>query len=446
MNNDKDKRQKLAQQTAIKQTLDRMKRGGGAIRTDRGKLLTVLALLALLLGLWLLRHPLLGYTADSTLAPVNDLLLGLCLVLLTLAVPTALCWAWGGPWQAGKVQDNLYRAGLVNAIGEAPTLLSISPDPTNPNVSIYDFFTCGLPVPVWLNCADKIQTAINMTIVDVREGADLQHVLLSVVAPMTVWPTDLVYTNNLLPLGTTVLLLGWNAMGPVTLDLRISPHIMLAGATNSGKTTTLKVLLYQAFQHGIEVIIADFKGGVDFGKWFQEHCTLTYKLDGLETLLQGLMADLEERKRLFREAGCSDIDQYNRDYAPAIKPLKRKIFATDEAAFVLDKSNHTKEEKAYIERISSMLSVLTAQGRAFGLHVFLATQRPDAQIIPSFVRSNIDCRLCGRADKILSDIVLGSTIADEVIPKKARGRFVMNDGCGTSATVFQSYRLPDNIM
>ena len=155
------------------------------------------------------------------------------------------------------------------------------------------------------------------------------------------------------------------------------------------------------------------------------------------------MEALNERKKLFREAGCSNIEQYN---AQTAQHLQRMVFATDEAAFVLDKSGHTKEEKELIDKIAAKLNVLTAQGRAFGLHVFLSTQRPDSQVIPSFVRSNIDTRICGRADKILSEIVLGSTIADEVIPKTAQGRFVMNDGCGNSATVFQSYYLPDYML
>lgn len=434
-----EKQEDLRRQTAVKQTVDRIKRGVGAIRSSHARQAALLAFWVLLLAVWLFRHPLLGHEAGYPLAPVNDLLLGSFLTVLAVAVPTALSWAWGGPWQAGKIQDDLFRAGIVNSIGEAPTLLSITRGPNDSKVSVYVFFTCGLPVSAWLDCADKIQTALNMTIVDIRNGTDLQHVLVSAVPPMTVWPTDLRWNNTLLPLGQTVLALGESPMGIVTLDLRVSPHILLGGSTGSGKTTTLKVLLRQAVQHGMEVIIADFKGGVDFGKWFQEHCILTYDLEGLQKLLEGLIADLEERKRLFREAGCSDIDQYNQTAAPAIKPLKRKIFATDEAAFVLDKTGRSKVEKDYIDKISSMLSILTAQGRAFGLYVFLATQRPDAQVIPSFVRSNIDFRICGRADKILSDIVLGSTIADEVIPKDARGRFVMNDGCGTSATVFQSY-------
>ena len=91
--------------------------------------------------------------------------------------------------------------------------------------------------------------------------------------------------------------------------------------------------------------------------------------------------------------------------------------------------------------------MLARQGRAFGLHLFLATQRPDANLIPRQIRSNIDCKVCGRADSVLSSIIIDSTAAADLIPKDAQGRFVLNDGGETTAaTVFQGYQLFDEFM
>ena len=75
---------------------------------------------------------------------------------------------------------------------------------------------------------------------------------------------------------------------------------------------------------------------------------------------------------------------------------------------------------------------LARLGRAFGIHLILATQRPDATIIPGQIRNNMDFRVCGRADNVLSQIILDNTSAAEQIPKDARGRFTTGDG-----TVFQ---------
>ena len=84
--------------------------------------------------------------------------------------------------------------------------------------------------------------------------------------------------------------------------------------------------------------------------------------------------------------------------------------------------------------IDRMLSTIARQGRAFGIHLILATQRPDATIIPGQIRNNMDFRVCGRADSVLSQIILDNTSAAEQIPKDARGRFITGDG-----TVFQGY-------
>ena len=77
---------------------------------------------------------------------------------------------------------------------------------------------------------------------------------------------------------------------------------------------------------------------------------------------------------------------------------------------------------------------MALEGRAFGIHLILAMQRPDATIIPGQIRNNMDFRVCGRADSVLSQIILDNTSAAEQIPKDARGRFITGDG-----TVFQGY-------
>ena len=75
-----------------------------------------------------------------------DDLAGLAIVLLALVLPTALLWAWGGPIESKAVQDNLIRAGLVNAVGEAPMLEAKWISPDNPKITVYEFFCRGVPL------------------------------------------------------------------------------------------------------------------------------------------------------------------------------------------------------------------------------------------------------------------------------------------------------------
>lgn len=103
---------------------------------------------------------------------------------------------------------------------------------------------------------------------------------------------------------------------------------------------------------------------------------------------------------------------------------------------MLDRTGRSKEDKEMLGQIENKLATLARLGRAFGIHLILATQRPDANVIPGQIKSNMDFRVCGRADSILSGIILGNSDADEQIPKDAGGRFITEDG-----TVFQDYLL-----
>ena len=89
-------------------------------------------------------------------------------------------------------------------------------------------------------------------------------------------------------------------------------------------------------------------------------------------------------------------------------------------------------------KIESKLSMIARQGRAFGIHLILATQRPDSNILHGQIKNNITYRICGRADNVLSQIILDNTSAADQIPEDSQGRFILNDG-----TVFQAYWFDD---
>ena len=244
-------------------------------------------------------------------------------------------------------------------------------------------------------------------------------------------PEVLKWKDSYLSPKSFVLVLGESYTGPVTVNLAHIPHILLGGSTGSGKSVLLKLLLMQALRKGAEVYIADFKGGVDFPKVWHEKCRMCFTEEDLRYTLDQLAAVLEYRKNAFKALGCPNIDAYNETTE---QPLPRLIFACDEVAEMLGKTGADNERKKLLAQIENKLSTIARQGRAFGIHLILATQRPDATIIPSQIRNNMDFRVCGRADSVLSQIILDNTSAAEQIPKDARGRFITGDG-----TVFQGY-------
>ena len=228
-----------------------------------------------------------------------------------------------------------------------------------------------------------------------------------------------------------MLILGESLTGPVTVNLAHVPHILLGGSTGSGKSVLLKLLLMQSLHKGAEVYIADFKGGVDFPEVWHQKCQMCFTEDDLLYTLNQLTAVLEYRKGRLVETGCPNLDAYNEATGEG---LPRLVFACDEVAEVLDRTGKGKEDKERLGQIENRLSTIARLGRAFGIHLILSTQRPDAAILPGQIKNNLDFRVCGRADSVLSQIILDDASAAEQIPKDARGRFITGDG-----TVFQGY-------
>ena len=344
-----------------------------------------------------------------------------------LALLTLLLYPFGR--RAAK--DQLQCIGLINHAGMPPDLLRKRCDKDNPRVTIWEFRNQSIPLQEWDRKRLSIETALGITIVKLAYAKGKSRVLVYSVSADDDLPEVLKWKDSYLSPKSFVLVLGESYTGPVTVNLAHIPHILLGGSTGSGKSVLLKLLLMQALHKGAEVYIADFKGGVDFPKVWHEKCRMCFTEEDLRDTLDQLAAVLEHRKSAFKALGCPNIDAYNET---AEQPIQRLVFACDEVAEMLDKTGADNERKKLLAQIESRLSTIARQGRAFGIHLILATQRPDATIIPGQIRNNMDFRVCGRADSVLSQIILDNTSAAEQIPKDARGRFITGDG-----TVFQGY-------
>ena len=335
------------------------------------------------------------------------------------------------PMDRKAAQEEFQRIGLTNSAGETPYLLRKERDKGNPRVTVWVFEPNGISLKEWQDKQAKIETVLNLTITDLRYSKGKRQIWLYAVPAESDLPEMLVWKDEYLSDKSFVLTLGEGFTGPVTVDLAKIPHILLGGSTGSGKSVLLKLLLMQSLKKGAVVCIADFKGGVDFPKAWRQKCHMCFDEQDLLDLLTTLVDELERRKAFLSETSYSNIEEYNQGTG---EHLARYIFACDEIAEVLDKTGMDNARKKQIGQLETKLSTIARQGRAFGIHLILATQRPDADILNGQIRNNLDCRICGRADAILSQIILGNGDAAEKIPKHARGRFLLHDG-----TLFQAY-------
>lgn len=353
------------------------------------------------------------------------------LLIYLLIGGIAMVVLWRYPYGKRDVEAGLRSIGFVNYLGETPELMRRSWDKGSPCVTILEFKNPGIPLTVWEDKQPTIEAGLNKTILKMKYHRGKRRVQVYAVSAQTDIPTRLVWEDKYLSNEEFTLILGEGLLGPVTVNLAHIPHILLGGSTGSGKSVLLKLLLMQAIHKNAVACIADFKKGVDFPKVWHKKCRMCFDEHDLLELLTGLVEELERRKSLFLEQGCPNIEEYNKATGAG---LQRYIFACDEVAEVLDKTGLNKEQKELVGQIETKLSTIARQGRAFGIHLILATQRPDATIIPGQIRNNLDFRVCGRADSVLSQIILDRSDAATLIPKDARGRFLLYDG-----TVFQAY-------
>lgn len=210
-----------------------------------------------------------------------------------------------------SVQDQLKSIGLVNHAEAVPKLKSKRKDKKNPRISIWEFTSQGIPLKVWKGKKEAIETALDITIVKIKNGSGKSRVLIHAVPAVSDLPDLIKWKDKYLSTQSFMLNLGESFTGSVTVDLARVPHILLGGATGSGKSVLLKLLLMHANKKGAHVCIADFKGGVDFPPVWHKECRMCFEEQSTLELLTELTEELERRKQLLKAAGLPNIDHYN---------------------------------------------------------------------------------------------------------------------------------------
>lgn len=370
------------------------------------------------------------------LVNVYDFCISFIVVLCWGAILFVILFFMGMPNKAKSISNNLQRIGFVNSAGEAPVLISRKQSKKKSKIMILEFISHGIPLSEWQDNHTKLESALNIGIDHFDEGSDRRKIIVYAVDGKHRLPSKICWDRKMLVDDSFTLVLGESLFEPVTVNLAKIPHILIGGSTGSGKSVLLKLLLMQSVMKGAEVYIADFKGGVDFADIWHTTCEIFTDEETLCFKLDRIVDELNSRKVLLRSHGCENIDVFNK---VATSKLKRIIFGCDEIAEVLDKTGLSKEKKAVVSEIENKLSIIARQGRAFGIHLILATQRPDANIISGQIKNNIDFRVCGRADNILSQIILDKTNANDKIPKSSQGRFLSNNDI-----LFQGYWFNDS--
>lgn len=259
------------------------------------------------------------------------------------------------------------------------------------------------------------------------------------------------------------LFLGKDTVGePLLADLTKMPHLLIAGATGSGKTVCINTLILSILMtrkpHEAKLILIDPKM-VELAVYRDlPHlaCPVVTDMKKAVRALEWAVQEMEGRYDLLARAGVRQIDGYNR-LSP--RELRERLAQDDPQAVFPERLPYlvvVLDELADLMMVSAneietSIIRLAQKSRAVGIHLILATQRPSVDVITGLIKSNLPARIAFQvASKVDSRTILDRNGADKLLGAGdllflAPGALKMTRGQGTFLSDEEIRRVVDHV-
>ncbi len=250
------------------------------------------------------------------------------------------------------------------------------------------------------------------------------------------------------------LALGKDIAGKVIVaDLAKMPHLLIAGATGSGKSVCINdiiiSLVYKCSPDDLQLILVDPKVVELSSFCVLPHLKVPVVTDPKKAAgaLAGGVREMTERYQKFAKMGARDLERYNELQQEPQNKLPKLVIIIDELADLMMVAPDTVEDS--ICRIAQL-------GRAAGIHLIVATQRPSADVITGLIKANIPSRVAFAVSSAIdSRIILDSGGAEKLLgrgdmlfhpngagkPIRVQGAFVSDEEVERIVRHFQSQAL-----
>ena len=237
--------------------------------------------------------------------------------------------------------------------------------------------------------------------------------------------------------GALPIALGQDTGGnPVVMDLASLPHFLIAGATGSGKSVCINSivasLLLTRPPDQLRMLMVDPKRVelTPFNGIPHLVAPVIVEVSEVNTALRALMREMMRRYHLMEENGTRNIDGYN---AKATDHLPYVLLIVDELADLMMSGGF--EVEPNLVRLAQL-------GRATGIHLLLATQRPSVNVVTGLLKANIPARVAfAVASQIDSRVILDTIGAEKLLgqgdmlllnnespkPRRVQGTLVYED-------------------
>ncbi|MDD5449736.1 MAG: DNA translocase FtsK [Candidatus Omnitrophica bacterium] len=202
---------------------------------------------------------------------------------------------------------------------------------------------------------------------------------------------------------------------PIITDLGDMPHLLIAGATGSGKTVCVNCIitsmLFQATPDEVKFLMVDPKMVelAIFNDIPHLLCPVVTEHKKVSAALDWVVGEMENRYKAFAKIGARNIDIYNQKVEKEGVKLPYIVVIIDELADLMAIAQ--REIENAIQRLAQL-------SRAVGIHIILATQRPSVDVITGVIKANFPARISFKvASKVDSRTVLDINGADKLLGK-----------------------------
>lgn len=209
----------------------------------------------------------------------------------------------------------------------------------------------------------------------------------------------------------------------IHFDFEEYAHILIGGASGGGKSTLINGILAQLITMNspdeLRLILIDNKGGVELSHFEGIPHLLTppvISVDKVLPALKSIRQIMNQRFEMFLKVKARSLISYN---AKVKNPMPRLLIIIDEMASLLG-IDETHE-------IHNELRVITSQGRATGVHMIVATQHPSVDVLPGWIKTNLNLRIASRMPNHTASQIIVDSITAAYLPENP-GRMVIRRG------------------
>lgn len=212
------------------------------------------------------------------------------------------------------------------------------------------------------------------------------------------------------------ILLGSDIYGnKICPDLSDFPNLLIGGATGSGKSVVLHNIIISLIKNNAEIYLADPKM-VEFSAYEESENIkkIIYSAEEAEALIQSAKEEMNKRFLMLKKDKSRNVKEYNLKNDNKMKPY---VLVIDEWADLI------LEDK----KIEKPLCQIAQKGRAAGICIVLATQRPSSKVISGLIKANFLGRVCMRVSNSTNSRIILDSSGGERITEKGMGIFKDKD-------------------